>query len=145
MRAHLNERIVDFFGQIPLNDHHSSSSSPPSPPLSSSGSLSPAKFISLTKLTQGGELAEKVAVYNLANKEVAIICNHQRSVSKSHSVQISKLNEKIDELKALLQEFKVDLAQAKKGEPPLKGADGKAKRNLAPEALQKKIDQTNVK
>ncbi|KAM3395321.1 DNA topoisomerase 1 alpha [Capsicum galapagoense] len=99
----------------------------------------------LSKLTQGGELAEKVAVYNLANKEVAIICNHQRSVSKSHSVQISRLNEKIDELKALLEEFKVDLARAKKGKPPVKGADGKMKRNLTPEALQKKIDQTNAK
>lgn len=99
----------------------------------------------LSKLTQGGELAEKVAVYNVANKEVAIICNHQRSVSKSHSVQISKLNEKIDELKALVEEFKVDLARAKKGKPPVKGADGKTKRNLTPEALQKKIDQTNVK
>ncbi|XP_059284473.1 DNA topoisomerase 1 alpha-like [Lycium ferocissimum] len=99
----------------------------------------------LSKLTQGGELHEKVAVYNLANKEVAIICNHQRSVSKSHSVQISKLNEKIDELKALLEEFKVDLARAKKGKPPVKGADGKTKRTLTPEALQKKIDQTNVK
>ncbi|KAH0656121.1 hypothetical protein KY290_032972 [Solanum tuberosum] len=99
----------------------------------------------LTKLTQGGELADKVAVYNVANKEVAIICNHQRTVSKSHSVQISRLNEKIDELKAILEEFKVDLARAKKGKPPVKGADGKAKRNLTPEALQKKIDQTNVK
>lgn len=99
----------------------------------------------LSKLTQGGELAEKVAVYNVANKEVAIICNHQRSVSKSHSVQISKLNEKIDELKALVEEFKVDLARAKKGKPPVKGADGKTKRNLTPEALQKKVDQTNVK
>ncbi|KAJ8557256.1 hypothetical protein K7X08_002881 [Anisodus acutangulus] len=99
----------------------------------------------LSKLTQGGELHEKVAVYNLANKEVAIICNHQRSVSKSHSVQISKLNEKIDELKALLEEFKVDLARAKKGKPPVKGADGKTKRTLTSEALQKKIDQTNVK
>ncbi|CAN4103707.1 unnamed protein product [Withania somnifera] len=99
----------------------------------------------LSKLTQGGELAEKVAVYNVANKEVAIICNHQRSVSKTHSVQISKLNEKIDELKALVEEFKVDLARAKKGKPPMKGADGKTKRNLTPEALQKKIDQTNVK
>ncbi|KAK4369393.1 hypothetical protein RND71_013185 [Anisodus tanguticus] len=99
----------------------------------------------LSKLTQGGELHEKVAVYNLANKEVAIICNHQRSVSKSHSVQISKLNEKIDELKALLEEFKVDLARAKKGKPQVKGADGKTKRTLTPEALQKKIDQTSVK
>ncbi|KAJ8568538.1 hypothetical protein K7X08_028071 [Anisodus acutangulus] len=99
----------------------------------------------LSKLTQGGELHEKVAVYNLANKEVAIICNHQRSVSKSHSVQISKLNEKIDELKALLEEFKVDLSRAKKGKPQVKDADGKTKRTLTPEALQKKIDQTNVK
>ncbi|CAN4109951.1 unnamed protein product [Withania somnifera] len=99
----------------------------------------------LSKLTKGGELAEKVAVYNVANKEVAIICNHQRSVSKSHSVQILKLNEKIDELKALVEEFKVDLARAKKGKPPVKGGDGKTKRNLTPEALQKKIDQTNVK
>nr|XP_025887825.1 DNA topoisomerase 1 alpha isoform X1 [Solanum lycopersicum] len=99
----------------------------------------------LTKLTQGGELADKIAVYNVANKEVAIICNHQRTVSKSHSVQISRLNNKIDELKAILEEFKVDLARAKKGKPPVKGADGKAKRNLTPQALQIKIDQTNVK
>lgn len=31
--------------------------------------------------------------------QVAIICNHQRSVSKSHSAQMSRLNEKMDELK----------------------------------------------
>jgi len=31
--------------------------------------------------------------------QVAIICNHQRSVSKSHDAQMSRLNDKIDELK----------------------------------------------
>lgn len=31
--------------------------------------------------------------------QVAIICNHQRSVSKSHDAQMTRLNEKIDELK----------------------------------------------
>jgi DNA topoisomerase-1 len=31
--------------------------------------------------------------------QVAIICNHQRSVSKSHDSQMTRLNEKIDELK----------------------------------------------
>lgn len=31
--------------------------------------------------------------------QVAIICNHQRSVSKSHSAQMSRLGEKMDELK----------------------------------------------
>ncbi|XP_059318328.1 DNA topoisomerase 1-like isoform X2 [Lycium ferocissimum] len=99
----------------------------------------------LNKLTQGGEFAERYAVYQLANKEVAIICNHQRSVSKSHSLQVSKLNEKIEELKVVLEELKVDLARAKNRKPPVKSSDGKTKRNLTPEVLQKKIDQTNVK
>ncbi|KAM7460866.1 hypothetical protein LguiA_028987 [Lonicera macranthoides] len=99
----------------------------------------------LSKETKGGDVAQKVVVYNHANKEVAIICNHQRTVSKSHSAQMTRLNEKIDELKGVLEELKTDLSRAKKGKPPLKNADGKPKRNLNPDALEKKINQTNVK
>jgi hypothetical protein len=33
--------------------------------------------------------------------QVAIICNHQRSVSKSHSQQMSRLTEKISELQVM--------------------------------------------
>ncbi|OVA14492.1 DNA topoisomerase I [Macleaya cordata] len=99
----------------------------------------------LNKETKDGDVAEKVVVYQHANKEVAIICNHQRSVSKSHTAQMSRLSEKMDELKALLDGLKTDLARAKKGKPPLKDADGKPKRNLAPEALERKINQTNAK
>ncbi|GMP57925.1 hypothetical protein CsSME_00021800 [Camellia sinensis var. sinensis] len=58
---------------------------------------------------------------------------------------MSRLNEKIDELKGMLDEFKTDLARAKKGKPPLKGADGKPKKNLNPEALERKIAQTTAK
>ncbi|CAL0303246.1 unnamed protein product [Lupinus luteus] len=99
----------------------------------------------LNKDTKDGDVAEKIVVYNHANKQVAIICNHQRSVSKSHSAQMSKLTEKIDELQAVLKELKVDLDRARKGKPPLKSSDGKAKRNLTPEALEKKVAQTNTK
>ncbi|KEH16475.1 putative DNA topoisomerase [Medicago truncatula] len=99
----------------------------------------------LNKDTKDGDVAEKIVVYNHANKEVAIICNHQRSVSKSHSQQMTKLNEKIDELQADLKELKVDLDRARKGKPPTKSSDGKSKRNLTPEALEKKITQTNAK
>jgi DNA topoisomerase-1 len=53
----------------------------------------------LHKETEDGTLLEKIAVYQRANKEVAIICNHQRSVSKSHESQMTRLNEKIDDLK----------------------------------------------
>ncbi|KAH1063152.1 hypothetical protein J1N35_028139 [Gossypium stocksii] len=99
----------------------------------------------LNKETKDGDVAEKVVIYQRANKEVAIICNHQRSISKSHSAQMSRLTEKITELKGVLKELKTDLDRAKKGKPPLKDADGKQKRNLTPEAIEKKIAQTNVK
>ncbi|PWA99650.1 DNA topoisomerase I alpha [Artemisia annua] len=99
----------------------------------------------LSKETKGGNLAENIVVYQHANKEVAIICNHQRSVSKSHSAQMTRLNEKIDELKGVIKELETDLARSKKGKPPLNNSDGKPKRNLNPEALEKKIAQTNAK
>lgn len=34
----------------------------------------------------------------------------------------------------LVEELKTDLSRAKKGKPPLKGSDGKTKRNMNPEA-----------
>lgn len=33
--------------------------------------------------------------------QVAIICNHQRTISKSHGAQMSRLTEKIEELKVI--------------------------------------------
>ncbi|KAF2288390.1 hypothetical protein GH714_007214 [Hevea brasiliensis] len=95
--------------------------------------------------TEDGDVTEKVVIYQQANKEVAIICNHQRTISKSHGAQMSRLTEKIEELKAALKELKIDLDRAKKGKPPLKDAAGKRKRNLTPEAIEKKIASTNQK
>ncbi|KAJ7949909.1 DNA topoisomerase 1-like [Quillaja saponaria] len=99
----------------------------------------------LNRETKGGDVADKIVVYQIANKQVAIICNHQRTVSKSHSAQMSRLTEKIDDLEGVLKELKTDLDRAKKGKPPSKSADGKKKKILTPEALEKKIAQTNAK
>ena len=44
-------------------------------------------------------VAEKILSYNRANREVAILCNHQRAVAKSHEQSMTKLNEKIMHLK----------------------------------------------
>lgn len=44
-------------------------------------------------------VAEKILSFNRANREVAILCNHQRAVAKSHDQSMSKLNEKIMHLK----------------------------------------------
>jgi len=43
--------------------------------------------------------AEKVVEYNNANREVAILCNHQRSVSKAQETQLENLGGKIETLK----------------------------------------------
>ncbi|KAJ0989750.1 hypothetical protein J5N97_008106 [Dioscorea zingiberensis] len=99
----------------------------------------------LNRETKDGTLPEKIAVYQAANKEVAIICNHQRSVSKTHDAQMTRLNEKIDELKAQQDELKVDLSRARKGKPPLKDAEGKPKKNMSSDVLEKKLSQIDAK
>lgn len=38
---------------------------------------------------------EKMLFYNRANREVAILCNHQRSVSKNFSEQMGKIDDKV--------------------------------------------------
>ncbi|KAL6453996.1 TOP1 DNA topoisomerase 1 [Candida maltosa Xu316] len=45
-----------------------------------------------------GTVAEKVVKFNAANRTVAILCNHQRSVSKGHGSSVQRLNDKMKEL-----------------------------------------------
>jgi DNA topoisomerase-1 len=40
-------------------------------------------------------IVEKKEFYDSANRQVAILCNHQRSVPKGHDTQIQKLDEKL--------------------------------------------------
>ncbi len=44
-------------------------------------------------------------MYNKANVKVAILCNHQKNVSKSFDEQLEKIDEKIDELKKKRKEL----------------------------------------
>ena len=44
---------------------------------------------------EGLSVQEKVTRYNAANREVAILCNHQKTVSKSTEKQFESLNEKL--------------------------------------------------
>ena len=51
---------------------------------------------------------KKKALYDKANKEVAVLCNHQKAVPKGHSAQVEKLQEKIMEQKAKLKEVRAE-------------------------------------
>ncbi|KAH7408345.1 DNA topoisomerase 1 [Phaeosphaeria sp. MPI-PUGE-AT-0046c] len=53
----------------------------------------------LKSLKATGTIQEKVKAYNDANREVAILCNHKRTVAASHGASIDKMNEKINGLR----------------------------------------------
>ncbi len=46
-----------------------------------------------------GTIAEKVVDYNEANRKVAILCNHKRTVAAAHETQMEKLGDRIKGLK----------------------------------------------
>ncbi|KZT57719.1 hypothetical protein CALCODRAFT_469305 [Calocera cornea HHB12733] len=54
----------------------------------------------LEKLTDpNATVAEKILAFNRANREVAILCNHQRTVSKGFAASMEKMNDKLRALK----------------------------------------------
>lgn len=77
----------------------------------------------------------KKAEYDRANKEVAILCNHQRSVPKGHSGQMEKIQEKLAALQSELQELNEDLKRARAGKPSKEG------RKLSVETVHAKLER----
>jgi hypothetical protein len=52
-----------------------------------------------------GTHAEKVKAYNDANRKVAILCNHKRTVATGHAAQMEKAQDKIDAVR--YQQYRV--------------------------------------
>lgn len=61
-------------------------------------------------------IPEKLLAYNRANRAVAILCNHQRAVPKTHGKSMENLREKIrmkkEQIKDVQNELKVEAAEA---------------------------------
>ena len=55
------------------------------------------RFQSKTKL-----MDEKVLAYNRANLQVAVLCNHQRSLPKTFNQQMERLDDKVTDLRNFL-------------------------------------------
>jgi DNA topoisomerase I len=60
--------------------------------------------------------SEKVVEYNNANREVAILCNHQRSVSKAQENQLDVIGKKLDMLKKQKKQLKIILKSINSGD-----------------------------
>lgn len=69
----------------------------------------------LDKLTDPDDTeAEKILSYNRANRAVAILCNHQRSVPKTHAKSMENLKTKIEAKKELIAETELQVKDAKR-------------------------------
>lgn len=60
--------------------------------------------------------SDKVTEYNSANREVAILCNHQRSVSKAQETQLENIGTKLSTLKKQKKQLKGMLKKLSAGE-----------------------------
>uniref|UniRef100_A0AC35TTJ7 DNA topoisomerase I n=1 Tax=Rhabditophanes sp. KR3021 TaxID=114890 RepID=A0AC35TTJ7_9BILA len=67
----------------------------------------------LNKLSKAGDsVTNQLLSYNRANREVALLCNHQRAVPKSHEKSMENLGVKIKEKKKELKKVKTELEAA---------------------------------
>lgn len=59
-------------------------------------------------------IAEKILSYNRANRAVAILCNHQRTVPKGHQKSMEKLKEKIQAKREQIEDAERQVKDASK-------------------------------
>ena len=86
-------------------------------------------------------------LYNKANVKVAMLCNHQKNVSKSFNEQIEKMDDKIEELmekkKELMQDKDKNKDKLKKLEMKLKDAKSKKELKMELKNLSLSTSKTN--
>ena len=82
-------------------------------------------------------IPERVKAYNDANRKVAILCNHKRSVAASHDQQMGKMEDRINALR--YQQYRI--------KQMMLDLDGKLKKKMGAEyfALPDDIDEDWVK
>lgn len=81
-------------------------------------------------------VAEKILSYNRANRAVAILCNHQRSIPKSHAKSMENLKEKLNNKRAAVAEAEKNYKYAKK-----EAKNGSAKEQILMEKAKKTLDR----
>lgn len=114
----------------------------------------------LENTPKNGTIAEKIAAYNTANRQVAILCNHQKTVNKGFAESYAKFGDKIravkyQRMKLRLQLFNLN-PKAKKKHPELAGDESDLDDDFmeryeeellkkALEAAKRKFEKDNVK
>lgn len=77
----------------------------------------------LKEMKASGTIPEKVKQYNDANREVAILCNHKRTVAAGHAGSIEKMQQRINGLRYQLWRTKQMILDIEPKQKKKKGAE----------------------
>ena len=99
----------------------------------------------LKELTdEDDNLAAKVLSYNRANRAVAVLCNHQRAVPKTHDKSMGTLKEKIELKKEAVEKAEKEFKAMKKAFKAKSGGEAsKANLEKKKKAVERAMEQLN--
>jgi DNA topoisomerase-1 len=93
----------------------------------------------LKELTEEDDPVQaKLLSYNRANRAVAVLCNHQRAVPKTHDKSMENLNAKIEAKQDQIKEAQKKVKNAKKAS---KAGGGKAEYEKCKKTLERLLEQ----
>ena len=96
----------------------------------------------LAELTdEDDNLAAKVLSYNRANRAVAVLCNHQRAVPKTHDKSMATLQAKIDLKKEAVEKAEKEFKSAKKAYKSGGSETSKANLDKKKKAVERAMEQ----
>lgn len=98
----------------------------------------------LRELTEENDtVPHKMLSYNRANRAVAVLCNHQRAVPKTHEKSMTNLQSKIDAKKDAISKAEKEFKAAKKSHKTGGSATSKANMDKKKKALERLLEQLN--
>ena len=83
------------------------------------------------------DINEKIAYYNEANKQVAVMCNHQRTVPKNYNVKSEQMQAVLDEHKKYLEELRDYVKNFKKSKNKYKDSKTDTIKKVFPNTKEK--------
>ena len=86
-------------------------------------------------------MSAKMLSYNRANRAVAVLCNHQRAVPKTHEKSMENLNGKIEAKQEAIKEAEKQLKHAKKAYKKNGSVAEKTECEKKKKTLQKLLEQ----
>merc|ERR1712039_765835 len=84
-----------------------------------------------------------VKFYNMANREVAILCNHQKAESKQHGEAMKKMEEVKEQMEKNIKVLKKHLENLQSGKETKANADTKLPRDVV--GCKKKLAESRMR